>query len=488
MNTAKWKSNIMTSVLIIVTSIIFFVCVSDTGYIMATDTPTYLDIVPKSAIRPIYPLFLAIHKMIFGEIQYLNVVVVSQAVLSVCCSTAFVCYLRTIFNLKPIETYVCYLLSLLVYTVDWPHVISSQYILTEGIAYPLFYLYMITLMQVVYKGGVKNIGANVLMTFMLSMIRTQLQLVWVISAIVIVYALFVKVVTKERSLYRQLGTIVIAIIVMGAIVLAGLKSNTYAMTMYTRVYYYFVQIELNNDKVVSQSKVDDIVYTDNQSSHALWLRLSYTIDESDINLFDTIYMKEIFEALYYKIDEAEQRYPYRPMNLWTWNHIANSTNRNSYITTEVINDYLENQNIDTQVKKNTQGIMDELSSVLLREHWADYIYWTLCLIPQGFVASIFVQIEEFYTLCYIITGILYTSALIMSSITIKNRLMNSKVGVYMIVVILAACAFIGITNLVFFALQRYVYYIFGVFYMAYYLLIREFWKYFQFRRFHKARS
>ncbi len=474
----------------VLTTILFFLLVRESGVQYETDSQSYMKLGDMHGIKPVYPLFLFLHKLVFGEERYLQVVIVSQGILSVACSLAFVWYVKRIFELQYLEVYICYCLSFFVYMIEWPGFISSQWILTEAITYPLFYLYVIMVLQVIYKGGWKNILLCALMSFLLAMTRSQLLLVMGITALAFCGAVCRRHLVGCKITRRKVVVTLAQIIIIIPLTLyLGIQSVNYGMTAYLSAYATIESIQaqqvtseittvtteetLESTGEVQAVQVINVTYEDNQSSHALWQRLSYTIDEEDVALFDDPHFQEIFRQLYEAIDAAEQRYEYRPKNLWTWDHIVNSTNDNVTITNEITDAYRMDHVDDPTFQESSISIKDKLSAALLQEHWMDYLYYTLCFFPQSFVCTVFFQIESIYLLCHLITLFLYASAIVMSIICIKNKKYSSKVGIYMITVITIACCFIVATNLVFYGIQRYLYYPFGVFYIGYFLLLRE---------------
>ncbi|MFI3175913.1 MAG: hypothetical protein R3Y67_00295 [Eubacteriales bacterium] len=491
---SQHKEIIIFGIVTLLTTILFFLLVKDWGIQYAVDSQSYVELGAMHGVKPIYPLFLFVHKLLFGEEAYLQAAVISQGLLSVGCSLGLVFYLKKLFGLHYIEVYICYCLSLLVYMIEWPNFISSQYILTEAITYPLFYLYFITVLQVIYKGGWKSIVLCGVMSFLLAMTRSQLLLVMGITSVAFTIALARnQLISKRVTVKNLLLVIVKGVVVIPLTLYLGIQSVNYGMTVYLSAYATIESISTQataNDSVTNMGVEDqealeaavqtvevvNVTYSDNQSSHALWQRLSYTIDEEDVALFDDPHFQEIFSQLYEAIDEAQQRYPYRPKNLWTWEHIANSTNQNASITDEITDAYRIAHAEDPTFQEDSISIKDKLSSQLLREHWLDYLYYTLCLFPQSFVCTVFFQIESIYLLCHIITLFLYISAIVMSILCVKNKKLDTKVGIYMFTVLVASCCFIVATNLVFYGIQRYLYYIFGTFYIGYFLLLCQMYR------------
>ena len=198
------------------------------------------------------------------------------------------------------------------------------------------------------------------------------------------------------------------------------------------------------------------------------------MDEEDVNLFSDKEDQVKFTMIYQALDEAKYRYVYRPRNLWTWEHVATVACRSEFTTKESLQNYYAKKGLDKAViEENISNDIGKMGMVLLKAHWNRYLYYTAILMIQGIVCTVFVQKASIYLLCHIIAFFLYISALVLSYICIKSSRCNSKIGYMMTVILLTSFLMNGITNLVFMGLQRYLYYIFGIFYVGYYLVLKE---------------
>lgn len=143
------------------------------------DSQTYIELVTRrerGGILTIYPSFLRFFYNIFGENIYLTIVSGFQGLLGAICAIDFSVFIRKQFKLNRVEFMMTFLLSLLVYTISFPQTISTHDILTEAIAYPLFFIYMKHILKVVLNDSKKDIFLSLMWTLILSWIRGQLQL------------------------------------------------------------------------------------------------------------------------------------------------------------------------------------------------------------------------------------------------------------------------------------------------------------------------
>lgn len=438
-------------------SIMFFFFLGETGYVLEKDSQVYINIGQYSGVRPIYPLFVQMHKQLLGDQLYLQAIVYTQGILSMLCSYAFIRYVGQLLRLNIYESCFIYLVSLLTYTINAPANISNHYIITEGITYPLFYIYMLTLIQSMLDQSKKAFVSHIVITQILAMTRPQLQLLWPITGIGIAYVLIHRLIKQQKK---------------GKKILILKSTLTLGISVLTTT---IVGISVGNIPVTMYNNYVNDGYVDGQSTYAIWNRLSYTIDESDVELFEEE-EQALYMQIYNAIDMTENRYEYRPKNLWTWDHIVLATNRNGVITANAIQTYLEENEVvyDAQnFSKIEVEIKQYMTKILLKEHFIDYLYYTLCLLPQGFICTVFIQKEAFYLLCHLVTLFIYVSALLMALYGFKNRTMNTNVSIIMSITIVVSCCFIVGTNLVYMGLQRYLYYLFGVFHVNYFLMVRE---------------
>ena len=453
------KKDIYMGGIVTIICILFFFVIGENGYVMHKDSRVYTDLIYTKSIMPIYVFFLECLKICFGEGLYLQAAVIIQGIISAFCAIDFCLFVKKQFNLKRIEFLIIFLLSLLVYMIEFPETINNHFILTESLTYPFFYVYMKYLLRGILNENKKDLCLNGVWAFILSLIRSQLQLLWAVTAAGFAYY-YIKThleVFKLRKWKYIVGHCLVAIVILGVVTVGGYKLVSVSVSAYR-------QLLFGNERT-----------TDYQGVYAFWDRISYTIDKEDVALFEDEQIQTIFLEVYNKIDEEKLRYPYRPKNLWTWKHVVEATETNGYLAGDAIYEYLESNGIkDADEKRKIESqVMQEMSTTLLKEHWDRYIYYTLTLIPQGFICTVFVQKESFYSLCHIITLFIYLFACILAIRSIKKKSLDSAKGEMMLWVILTAFMLVGITNIVFMGLQRYLYYMYGVFYISFFLVLRE---------------
>ncbi|MBQ8592563.1 MAG: hypothetical protein IJ485_07445 [Lachnospiraceae bacterium] len=444
---------------VLIISIIFFFFVGEKSYVMQKDSHVYTDWIYIRSIMPIYPCFIEFLKWCFGEAGYLDAAVIAQGFISAFCAIDFCLFIKKQFRLNRIDFLMTFLLSLLVYTIEFPGVVNNHFIMTESLSYPFFYIYIKYLLKGILNQSKKDLAWGIVWTFILSLIRSQLQLLWAVSAMTIAYY-YLKLHWEEfrKICWKNIAVrCLVSILLLGVVTFGGYKLVSVSVSTYR-------QILFGNERA-----------TDYQGVYAFWDRISYTMDKEDENLFENPQTKAIFQRVYEKIDDAQYRYEYRPKNLWTWNHVATAASKNGQLAGDAIYEYLDAQGIadENEKRKIEAQVMRELSVVLMQEHWDRYIYYTLTMIPQGFICTVFVQKEAFYALCHIITFMIYVTALLLGIRCIKKKSLDSAKGESMLWIILISVMLVGITNIVFMGLQRYLYYMYGVFYIGFYLVFRE---------------
>ena len=150
-----------------------FCLLGEKGYLIWKDSQAYLAFDGRTGIVPIYPLFLRINRMIFGEDIFLYAVVVEQTVFTMCCILVFMEFIRKRFRLSYLAAYPVLLFSVFMpFTTNYPLSISNHDIMTEALAYPLFYIYMICFLKTIFDKKYKDVVVMALVTVVLALIRT----------------------------------------------------------------------------------------------------------------------------------------------------------------------------------------------------------------------------------------------------------------------------------------------------------------------------
>lgn len=477
-----------------------FCLLGERGYLLWKDSPAYLAFDGRTGIVPIYPLFLQINRMIFGEELFLYAVIVEQTILTVICILAFTEFIRKRFRLSYLASYPVLLFSVFMpFTTNYPLSISNHDIMTEALAYPIFYLYMICFLKFIFDKKYKDLVIMVLVSVILALIRTQLQLVGVFNAAAFFYVSWMK--GRKYPLGRQIMQAVLYVFLSAMVLLVGeimiLGANSAgqrliaAMNKETEVKEMVMaeegepeaetmdepETETNSiEQVEVQPETASVKVAETSGSnmteqygHLIIDKAVYEIDEDDYLLFEEEELQKLCMKIYQEADEERQRYVYARNDLWMWQDIMNGIGSGTSIIGAAWNEYLA-ENPDTGL---TYSAINQIAVVLLKEHLGRVIYHTLRMLPQGFICTVFFQKEGVYLLCHLITLVIYVSAIVLAVWGYRRKDLNNQYPEFLLGCIVINICFVLIQSIMYFAMQRYLVYCFGIFYVAYYLTLKE---------------
>lgn len=481
--------------------------------VLFDDSGAYLRVKRIEGVMPIYPLFLLINQYLFGNDSYLQIVIIEQTVLATVCIVLFVKVIKDKFSLKYWESYLVFLLSLLPFTTDLPQAMSTQEILTEGIAYALFYLFMILLLQTVWTKRFTWFAGTFVMTLVLAMVRSQLQILFGVCGIVFLYIMCIRGRYHSpkyiiRIIYSALGCFTIAII--GILLISRItivykdmiRNNDNFSAFVLKVqspeeYQEYLQQknveniqqdggiavtkEKKGNNVQSELSVEELAnksFTPSQYVSLIFSRGMYEADREDTELFEDEILRGLFLELYESVDAERQRYAYARSGLWMWKDIVDGIGKVGKICLKIPSQYYASYYPDIILSDNFSAIrnehLQEIGMALLKEHFGRFLYHTLMLLPSAFICTVFFQIAPIYGLCHLITLFLYVSAIALMIWGYVDRKVESKYAEFMALVLSVNVVMVVIISLVFFGQQRYLVYNFGIFYVAYALMLQQF--------------
>lgn len=197
------------------------------SYVLFDDSGTYIKMVNGEGVMPLYPLFLFFNRLIWGVERYLQVVVLEQTLVATVCVVWFTLTIKRRFALKYWEAYLVLFLSVFPLTTDMPMAMTTQEILTEGLTYALFYVFAIFLFGAILDKDWKKWSCSFLFVFLLALFRSQLQILFAVCGVAVIYISFMKY-DRKRILplfCRMLLSIVICFAVMGAGVPGVIRLN-----------------------------------------------------------------------------------------------------------------------------------------------------------------------------------------------------------------------------------------------------------------------
>lgn len=421
------------SVTFIVLFIIYGICYTPDSY-------GYMDM--SISREPLYPLFLAALRAIFGTKIYTTIVVILQMILAVYAIFAFCKNITNRFSIKGIYIvsvyillYAYYFMALPLYIViklDSPLVTMPLAILTEGIAYSLYLLYAKSLILAGCDKDYKN--WFIAMVYACTMSLTRAGLMPTIIAAVIV-GIYISV-TDKNKIKRTL--IVISTGLLAFIFIFALEN----------IYFKATKGRFMTHTYGPVTTLSNIIYT---------------ADETDKDEFEDESLREIFTKTYEAMKE----------NGWTYNSKPrlNLIERGRHI--EECHDNIKfrafGEAMAEQYKK--LGITDEIewafygdkvaggiNKILIKKHIGRWLegYVSLCIwgyirtvayAPQSFVMRLFTGI---ITIIFLLGLFLYRK--------------NKDITTYLLIVLLSILGIVMSTSLVIMCMTRYMVYNFALFY------------------------
>lgn len=495
---------------LVMLGLFLFLFVGSREPVLFDDSGAYLRVERIEGVMPVYPLFLLVNQYLFGNDHYLQIVIIEQAVLAIICIIIFVKVIREQFTLKYWESYLVFCLSLLPFTTDMPQAMSTQEILTEGIAYSLFYLWIVVLLHAVWTKKYKWIAGTFAMTLCLSMIRSQLQILFGVCGIIFLYIMCMRSISCEkkhmffRLIFGTLGCIIISITGVWAIskitfgyqdmIRNNKKFSVFVMEVQSPDEYREYLKNKNDDAMQQKSpeemkesipehKKEDLInrsFSTSQYVSLIFSRGMYEADIEDAEFFEDEVLRGLFLELYETADTEKQRYEYAQSGLWMWKDIVGGIGMVGKTCLKVPSEYYAANYPEIILSDDFSGIrnmhLQAIGMTLLKAHFGRFLYHTLMLLPSAFICTVFFQIAPVYGLCHFVTLFLYVSALALMIWAYADQKVQKQYAEFMALVLGTNVVMVVLISMVFFGQQRYLVYNFGIFYVAYGLLLQQLWK------------
>lgn len=494
-------------------SLLFFI-LGHGGPVMFDDSGSYMWIRWHEGVMPAYPVFLLFNEYFFGETWYLWAAVIEQALFAAFSVTVLEETVRTRFGLKYGEGILLCLFALYPYTIEMPAAVITQAILTEGIAYSLFYLFLAVLFKAVWnKSYMRLLGAFGL-TLLLSAVRSQLQILFGVCGIVFLYLVCMrgKGAGRGKKLLRVLAGLAgcAAVSIAGVLLVLGLirgyrtllEPEHFLSRLGLEVQWPRVHRELLEEERQKQEEEeatglaeteqepssaepgtdDALVYTSfstNQYMTLIFSRGMYEADYEDVELFADPLLRELYLELYEAVDAEKQRYVYASEGLWMWKDIVGGIGKIGgtciWIPSEYYVEHAPEIIMSEQFGDIRSSHLLTIGLTLIRAHFGRFLYHTLMLLPQAFISTVFFQFAPLYGFCHLVTAFLYLSAAALMIWGYADARVRKEAAEAMALVLGTNVVMVLIISLIFFGQQRYLVYAFGPFYIAYYLLLRQLW-------------
>lgn len=397
--------------------------------------------------EPLYPLFLALFRWCLGEERGLTAAAIAQNALTAVSIFTLAEYLACKFSLKLTGELV--LTGLLVL----PH-LATRYasalgiflensIMSEALCIPLFQFFILFLLKMLYEAKLRYSMFGLLFAFLLSLTRSQMfvtLVIWVLGAIFILFI---------HKKYKQL---ILPVCILLCVI--GFRQ------LFVHTYNYFVTGNFIGNTYGTVNTLTNVIYA---------------CDPEDREVFEEGSPEQaFFDGFYAEASElnANYRYAAGTINDRT-EHMENCHDTLKFQVIEAgFSAYYQTiEGGDSYYKRNTMA--DETAGAmlgrLLPACFGQWLYDYLLLCRYGFIRSIVVTGRLFN---WIALGIYLTAAGLFVYMCRKDW-KNSAVwlmGVALLFIAGNVCA-VALTIM---CLSRYMIYGFSLFYIALFLLGREF--------------
>lgn len=429
---SRFVSNLILWMSVILVGILFFFILGEAGPVIEKDSGVFIEPVEifTGYGYVIYPQFIRLCKSIFGSEKYLYVVFIVQSSLACATSIVTTAYIRKKYIHSNLLCFAVFIASFGPYLYTLPQYVASHGILTEGLAFPLFNIWMLFALDFINEDKKIDYVLIILISIVMALTRTQLMLMFIIDAAIILWKLLPCFIRKLKQKTGKAFCLYITIGVIGLIVVG------------TICFMFLVK-----RNIIPQM-------TDAVSGRAIC-----AISEEDVRTHSDI-EKGLFEKVLQFTDENQTRNEYFRRGIRRWEDIVTATNINTKELHRIIRDcYPE---ADARIINEIKG---KLAYDLLMKHPGEYIEMTVSLLVQSLVVAIFFHPDQAYILGYIVAFVLYVLAIILCYIAKKMKVEKKYINVLVMTLgdIVLLC---GITNVLFIGLQRYVVYVFGWYYIS----------------------
>lgn len=494
--------------------LLLFLLLGHDGPVLFDDSGSYTWIRWHEGVMPAYPVFLLFNECLFGYENSLWAAAIEQAVLAAFSVTVLEETVRPRFKLHPVEGILLCLFALYPYTIEMPVAVMTQAILTEGVAYSLFYLFLACLLRAVWDKNYMRLAGAFCMTLLLAAVRSQLQILFGVCGIAFLYLVCMRGRggSRPKKALRVLAGFAgcAAVSLAGIFLVLGLIRGYRVMlqpehlfgrlgleVQWPRMEQVYLEeerkqqeeeaaAEAGKQAALPQAKnaeEEALLFQNFSTSQYMTLLFSrgmYEADEADAELFQDPVLRGLYLALYETVDAGKQRYAYAEEGLWMWKDIVGGIGKIGGTCIWVPSEYyLENA---PEILRSDQ-FSDIRSShlltiglTLIKAHFGRFLYHTLMLLPQAFISTVFFQFAPLYGFCHLVTAFLYLLAAALMIWGYRDVRAKREGAEMMALVLGTNVVMVLVISLVFFGQQRYLVYAFGPFYIAGYLLLKNLWQ------------
>ncbi len=394
--------------------------------------------------EPLYPLYLAAFRLVFGE-GYLVPAMAVQGILTALGITALTEYLTGRFGLRLWEELLVAALQLAPHLitryVSALHIFLENSVMSEALCIPLFTFFVYFLLRMLFENRGRDAGLALIFSYLLSMTRGQMMTTILLWAFLYVVRLVIH--KKYRMLFIPVAALIFTFLLRDLTV----HVYNYAVTGYFMGNTYG-QVNTLTNVMYACDREDRSVFEEGSLEQTFFDRFYEEAQERGLNYkfggdsFDerAAYLEDHHDILKFQILEADLSAYYFSLG-------------------EV--DYYEQSSMSDEM---AGGMIKKLLPACFGQWLYDYIL--LC--RNGFVRSVAVVHPLINPAAFLLY--LLAAGLALWNAFVKKRYSAAIVmGTALLFIAANVCA----TSITIMCLSRYMIYGFSLFYIALFLLVRE---------------
>ncbi len=394
--------------------------------------------------EPLYPLYLAAFRLVFGE-GYLVPAMAVQGILTALGITALTEYLTGRFGLRLWEELLVATLQLAPHLitryVSALHIFLENSVMSEALCIPLFTFFVYFLLRMLFENRGRDAGLALIFSYLLSMTRGQMMTTILLWAFLYVVRLVIH--KKYRMLFIPVAALIFTFLLRDLTV----HVYNYAVTGYFMGNTYG-QVNTLTNVMYACDREDRSVFEEGSLEQTFFDRFYEEAQERGLNYkfggdsFDerAAYLEDHHDVLKFQILEADLSAYYFSLG-------------------EV--DYYEQSSMSDEM---AGGMIKKLLPACFGQWLYDYIL--LC--RNGFVRSVAVVHPLINPAAFLLY--LLAAGLALWNAFVKKRYSAAIVmGTALLFIAANVCA----TSITIMCLSRYMIYGFSLFYIALFLLVRE---------------
>lgn len=443
----RWNDKVRNYTILVISELFYLIFAFADGYNLYLDSQSYIKM--HEMREPLYPSLIALFRNLFGQNGddgYLLFVVIFQAILIGYVVYNVTKYLSREFKLNDFGTFAVFLIfisvSLMNRFVAKRGAMYSNSIMSEGIAYPLYILFIRYCFEYIYTYRKRPLFVATIISFLLVSTRKQMYVTLVLIIISILYVMI------KNKCYK--GTL-LSLVISCLVVVGGAKLFDY---VYIR-------------------SVFGVNATHTSDSRFVTTMIFYTSDREDVKYIEDPVVKDLFLDVYDTCDE--KGYLKSNMEDGTWYERISHFSRvydNIQLRTmwakmqEVATDKIGNSGIEMEL------LVDEYNSELISCLLPRLLPSILVTFVDSFIYGLLVTVSAEKQILMPVAAVIYLLYIVLLGYTLKKNGLN-KYSVFGIFVLVAVLANIGLVSLVIFCQTRYTIYNMALFYVAGFLMLQN---------------